>query len=246
MEMLALTSLAAVAGAVSFSSPCVLPLLPAYVSYVSGLSGDRGAESRTAVGTRRRVMIGALLFVAGFAVVFTLLGATASALGLLLRQNLNVINVAGGALVVVMGLAMTGLARIPVLRREARLDLGRFGTGPGSALPLGAAFASGWTPCVGPVLASILTTAASAANPGRGALLLAAYSLGLGLPFLALAAGVAQGRDRFGWLRRHSRHIEIAGGLALVATGVLMMTGGWTAVMSRVLAFYARLGWPPI
>jgi cytochrome c-type biogenesis protein len=246
VELFALMSLAAVAGAVSFSSPCVLPLLPGYVSYVSGLSGSRSTGSGIAVGTRRAVLLGALLFVAGFATVFTVLGATASALGLLLRQNLHTINIIGGALVVVMGVAMTGLIRIPLLLREVRVDLGRFGTGPGGALPLGAAFAFGWTPCVGPVLASILTTAASAANPGRGALLLLAYSLGLGLPFLALAMGVVRGRDRFGWLRRHGRRIEIVGGVALAVTGVLMVTGGWTAAMSGMLAWYARFGWPPI
>ena len=247
MELFALMSLAAVAGVVSFSSPCVLPLLPGYVSYVSGLSAERRrAAGVTTVVARRRVLFGATLFVAGFATVFTVLGATASALGLLLRQNLHTINLVGGAIVVAMGLAMTGALRIPLLQREARLDLRRFGAGQGSALPLGAAFAFGWTPCVGPVLASILTTAASTANLHRGALLLLAYSLGLGLPFLALAAGVARGRDRFGWLRRHSRRLEVVGGLALILTGVLMMTGGWTAVMSRMLAFYARLGWPPI
>jgi cytochrome c-type biogenesis protein len=244
VELYALASLAAVAGVVSFSSPCVLPLLPGYVSYVSGLSGTCGVSDGTIA--RRRVLLGAALFVAGFAAVFTAMGFTASALGLLLRQNLATINVFGGGLVVVMGLAMTGLLRVPMLQREARPALGCIGTGPGSALPLGAAFAFGWTPCVGPVLASILTTAAGTANPGRGAVLLLAYSLGLGLPFVALAAGMARGRVRFGWLRRHSRRIELVGGLALVATGVLMMTGGWTAVMSGMLAWYARLGWPPI
>ncbi len=98
----------------------------------------------------------------------------------------------------------------------------------------------------GPVLATVLATAATSADPGRGALLLLAYSAGLGLPFVVLAAGLARGRDRFGWLRRHSRRIEVVGGLAMVVTGVLMMTGGWTVVMGRMLAYYAQLGWPPI
>lgn len=250
MELLALMSLAAVAGAVSFSSPCVLPLLPGYVSYVSGLRGDalpvlRGGEGG-GLAARRRVALGSGLFVAGFAVVFIALGATASAVGLVLRQHVDVLNVVGGAVVVLLGLAMAGLLRIPVLQRQARLDLSRIGTGPGSAFPLGAAFAFGWTPCVGPVLASILTTAASSANVGRGALLLSAYALGLGAPFLVLARGVARGRDRFDWLRRNARRVEMAGGAALVLTGMLLMTGGWTVLMSRVLALYARLGWPPI
>lgn len=243
MEQFALVSLAMVAGAVSFSSPCVLPLLPAYVSYVSGLSGpiERGGAP-----ARARVRTGALLFVAGFTAVFTVLGATASAVGFALRQNLDVVNLVGGAVVVVMGLAMTRVLRVPVLQRELRLPLDRVGTGPGSAFPLGMVFAFGWTPCVGPVLASILTMAAGSADPGLGAVLLAAYAVGLGVPFLVLAAGVARGRDRFGWLRRHARRIEVGGGIAMVGTGVLMMTGGWTVVMSSMLAFYARLGWPPI
>jgi cytochrome c-type biogenesis protein len=250
VELFALMSLAVVAGAVSFSSPCVLPLLPGYVSYVSGLNGPAGGGSDPAGGrqvvVRRRVMFGAGLFVAGFAVVFTALGATASAVGLLLRQYLDVINLVGGAMVVVLGLAMTGLLRLPLLLREVRFPLARVGAGPSVAFPLGAAFAFGWTPCVGPVLASILASAASSADPTRGALLLLAYALGLGAPFLVLAAALARGRDRFGWLRRNARRIEVVGGLALVATGVLMMTGGWTVLMSRMLAFYARLGWPPI
>lgn len=251
MELFALASLAIVAGLVSVSSPCVLPLLPGYVSYVSGLSspstGDgEVAGGRVALVTRRRVHGGALLFIAGFTTVFTALGATASALGLVLRQNLAAINVVGGAVVVLLGLAMTGLLRVPLLQRQTRFELSRIGAGPGSAFPLGAAFAFGWTPCVGPVLATILTAAASSADPGRGALLLLAYSLGLGVPFFLVAAGMARGRDRFGWLRRYARRIEIVGGVALVLTGVLMMTGGWTTIMSRMLAFYARLGWPPL
>jgi cytochrome c-type biogenesis protein len=249
VELFAMMSLAVVAGAVSFSSPCVLPLLPGYVSYVSGLGdapGARGWPDGGTVAVRRRVAFGSGLFVGGFAVVFTALGATASAVGLLLRQHLDVINLVSGAIVVALGLIMIGLLRIPVLQREARFDLARIGAGPGSAFALGAAFAFGWTPCVGPVLASILTTAASSANVGRGALLLLAYALGLGAPFLLLARAVARGRDRFGWLRRNARRIEVIGGAALVLTGVLMMTGGWTVLMSRMLAFYARLGWPPI
>lgn len=251
MQLFALSSLAIVAGLLSFSSPCVLPLLPGYVSYVSGLS-DRPADERpvgavlTVATRRRRVRTGALLFIAGFTTVFTALGATASALGLLLRQNLPTINLVGGSVVVILGLTMIGLFRIPLLQRQTRLPLSRIGAGPGSAFPLGAAFAFGWTPCVGPVLATILTTAASSASPGRGAVLLLAYSLGLGVPFFLLASGMARGRDRFGWLRRHTRRIEITGGVALVLTGVLMMTGGWTTIMSRMLAVYARLGWPPL
>ena len=249
MELFALMSLALVAGVVSFTSPCTLPLLPGFVSYVSGLSGAgtvAGSSGRLDAPARRRVLAGSLLFLVGFSAVFTALGATSSAVGFLLVRNLPTINVVGGGFVVLMGLATAGLVRLPFLHRELRTDLRRWQPGPGGALPLGAAFAFGWTPCVGPVLASILATAAGTATVGRGALLLLAYSLGLGLPFLLLARGMARGGGRLGWLRRHSRRIEIAGGVLLVAMGVAMMTGGWTVLMSRMLAFYARLGWPPI
>lgn len=249
MELLALMSLALVAGVVSFTSPCTLPLLPGFVSYVSGLSGSAtppvGGAALTAPA-RRRVLVGSLLFLAGFAAVFTALGATSSALGFLLVRNLQTINLVGGAFVVLMGLATSGLVRLPFLDRQVRSDLTRWRPGPGGALPLGAAFAFSWTPCVGPVLASILATAAGTATVGRGALLLLAYSLGLGLPFLLVAHGMARGGGRPGWLQRYSRRIEVVGGILLVGMGIAMMTGGWTVLMSRVLAFYARLGWPPI
>lgn len=245
MEFLALMCVSLVAGLVSFTSPCTLPLLPGYVSYVSGLSTVR-ADERHTKSDRRRILGGAALFVAGFSSVFTALGATSSALGFLLAVNLRVVNLVGGILIVLMGLTMTGLVRIPLLWRQARFDVSRLGRGPAAALPLGAAFAFGWTPCVGPVLASILTTAASTATVGRGALLLLTYSLGLGVPFLLLAAGMTRGRTRTGWLTRHARRIETGGGLLLVAMGVAVASGGWTVLMSRVLGFYARFGWPPI
>ncbi|MFC4004396.1 cytochrome c biogenesis CcdA family protein [Prauserella oleivorans] len=246
MELFALVSLALVAGLVSFTSPCTLPLLPGYVSYVSGLARPAVADEPLPTRERRKALMGALLFVAGFSAVFTTLGATSSALGFLLASNLRTINIVGGTLIIVMGLVTTGLIKIPLLHRQLRFDLTRFGRGPGGALPLGAAFAFGWTPCVGPVLASILATAASTATVSRGALLLLAYSLGLGLPFLLLASGLTRGGTGFGWLRRHARRIEIVGGLLLVAMGIAVLTGGWTALMSNILAFYARLGWPPI
>lgn len=252
MDLIPLVSLAVVAGVVSFTSPCCLPLLPGYISYVSALSArqgrdpDYGAWAAVAIRARRRVLAGASLFVAGFTTVFTLLGMTASALGLLLVQHLRAVNIVAGALVAAMGLATLGVIRVPVLQRRLQLDLTRVGRGPTGAFPLGAAFAFGWTPCVGPVLASILATAASTATLGRGALLLAAYSLGLGIPFLLLAAWLAGGRRRPEWLSRNSRQIEIAGGVVLVATGLALVTGRWTALMSGVLSAYARLGWPPI
>lgn len=249
MELYALVSLALVAGVVSFTSPCCLPLLPGYVSYVSGLAQPvpaAGGDLVTRTRTRRRVLTGAALFVAGFTLVFTALGASAAALGLLLVQNKAVINVVGGAFVVFMGLTMTGVLRVPLLQRRVAFEPSRLARGPAGALPLGAAFAFGWTPCVGPVLTAILATAATTATLTRGAVLLAAYSLGLGIPFLLLAFGIARGKRRPAWLARNSRRIEVVGGILLVAMGIALATGGWTRLMSQFLALYAKLGWPPI
>ncbi|MPY81182.1 MAG: cytochrome C biogenesis protein [Actinophytocola sp.] len=246
MELFALASLAVVAGLVSFTSPCALPLLPGYVSYVSGLTGGGTRAAPLPASARRRAFSGALLFVLGFSAVFTALGATASALGFVLVRHLGAINLAGGALIIIMGLAVIGLLRIPLLQRQARFDLTRISRGPAGAVPLGAAFAFSWTPCVGPVLASILATAATTTTLTRGTLLLLAYSLGLGVPFLLLAVGLARGRDKLAWLRRNTRRIEIFGGVVLVIMGIAVATGGWTVLMSELLGVYTRLGWPPI
>lgn len=237
IELFALTSLALVAGVISFTSPCTLPLLPGYVSYVAGLDEHGGG---------RHVWLGATLFIAGFTVVFTALGASASAVGQLLGAQGVWLDRVSGGLIVVMGLLLVGVVRLPWLMREGRMDLARIGRGPAGAAPLGAAFALGWTPCIGPALASILALSAGRTTVGRGALLLFVYSVGMGLPFLAVAAGVKRGQQRLGWVRRHSRAIEVCGGVVLVVMGVLVLTGAWTVLMSGALSWYAKLGWPPI
>lgn len=239
MEFLGLAALALVAGVVSFSSPCVLPLLPGYISYASRGAGHAGDGRRTGYGPA--------LFVVGFTTVFVAMGLTASAVGLLLRQNLDVLTRVAGGVVVVLGLAMTGLVRVPLLGREFRPGLRRTGPRDGiGGFGLGAAFALGWTPCVGPVLATILTVAASTGDLATGVLLLVAYALGLGVPFLLLARALDRGRDRLAWLRRNARRIEVGGGVVLALTGALMISGVWSTLMARALAGYARLGWPPI
>ena len=243
MELFALASLALVAGVVSFTAPCTLPLLPGYVSYVSGMSrvGRASAEP-----PKRRVLVGASLFVLGFSLVFVALGLTASALGLFLAQHSRVLELVGGGFIVAMGLVTAGALRVAWFQRQMRVDMSKIGHGPRAAFPLGAAFAFGWTPCVGPVLAGVLATAATTATVAQGAVLLAAYSVGLGLPFLGLAVAVARGGGRLVWIRRHTRKLEILGGLLLAVMGLAVMSGDWTQLMSRMLAFYARLGWPPI
>lgn len=226
----------------AFTSPCCLPLMPGYVSYVSGVAGEAGG----AVAVRSRVVGSALLFVSGFASVFTLLGVGASFAGEFLLRNRIFLTRLAGVFVIAMGLAAMGLLRLPFLYRERRLDLRRIRSGPGGAIPLGMAFAIGWSPCIGPVLAGILTAAASAQSAMRGALLLFTFSLGLGIPFVLLALGYARSLRAFDWLRRHGRAVERAGGIVLVGIGVLMLTGNWIRMFTPLVRLFAKLGWPPI
>ncbi len=235
-------ALALVAGVLSFSSPCCLPLMPGYVSYVSGVAGS----TTGAVAVKTRVVGAALLFVLGFALVFTALGAGASALGLVLLRHRSGLTKIGGVLVIFMGLVTMGLLRAPFLMRERRFDLRRVAPGPTGAFPLGMAFAIGWTPCIGPVLAGILAAAASTRAPLKGAALLFTYSMGLGIPFLLLALGLTRAGRVAGWLRRHGRAIERLGGALLITMGVLMITGAWLRLFTPVLRVFSRSGWPPI
>ncbi len=242
MSGLLLPMMAVVAGVVSFSSPCCLPLIPGYLSYVSALPvSELGRREARAVTLRA-----SLLFVAGFTVVFSLLGASAALVGPVLLRRLPLIVRASGVLIIVMGLAMAGLVRIPVLSRERRVDLARLPAGPKGAFFMGTAFAAGWTPCIGPILATILTTAASTGTAPWGAVLLALYSLGLGLPFIALGLGFQRARGSLAWLRRHGRGIEVVGGAVMVAVGILFVTGAWRSFFVPLQRSFARLGWPPI
>lgn len=234
--------LAVVAGLVSFTSPCCLPLVPGYLSYVSALPvSDLGQREARAVAMRA-----SLLFVAGFTVVFTALGVALGLLGATVTRNLpGIIRVAGVG-IIVLGLAMAGVLRVPWLYRERRVDLARLPRGPRGAFPLGMAFAAGWTPCIGPVLATILATAAAAGTAAWGGVLLAFYSLGLGVPFVLLAVGMTRARGSMAWLRRHGRAIEVTGGLLLVGVGTLFVSGAWRSVFLPLQRSFARWGWPPI
>lgn len=242
MSVIGPFALAMLAGVISFSSPCCLPLMPGYVSYVSGVAGGRAV----ALDVRGRVLGAALLFVLGFATVFTLLGASASVLGsLLLSHREGLIRVAGG-FVIVMGMVTMGILQIPFLARERRIDLLAIRSGPAGAVPLGIAFAIGWTPCIGPILAGILTAAAATQTVWHGAALLFVYSIGLGIPFVLLALGFTRIGRLSGWLRRHGRAIERVGGAILLLMGVLMITGSWLPLFTPLVRWFARNQWPPI
>ncbi len=242
MRSLFLPLFAVVAGVVSFTSPCALPLVPSYLSYVSGLPVSELSEK----GARRLVLRSTAGFVAGFTVVFTALGASSTLLGALLSRPLPVILRGSGAGSIVFGLAMTGLVRIPFLARERRLDLARISSGPRGAFPLGMAFAFGWTPCIGPVLASIFAVASASRTVAWGAVLLALYSLGLGVPFLVLSLGIGRARRTLGFLRRHGRVIEVGGGLLLIVVGVLFISGLWQGLFIPLQTRFARLVGPPL
>ena len=228
------------AGVISITSPCCLPLLPGYLSYLTGLS-SAGLEAN-----RRRTMTAALLFVAGFSVVFVALGATASVVGdLLLRYRLPVAHIAG-AFILALGLVLVLEGRIALLSRGG--DWSRWSAGGKllAAPVLGAAFAITWTPCIGPVLGVILTLAGSTAALDQGVILLAAYSLGLALPFFALSFAVTKVH---GWLQRvrpAPAIMQSAAGALLMAMGILLITDRWLPLVAPVLAWYAQARWPPI
>ena len=242
MTPLLLPLFALVGGMISFTSPCCLPLLPGYVSYISGLPVSELGRAQARALTLRA----ALLFVAGFTLVFTVLGVAAGLLGSLVVRELPLVMDIAGAGMIVLGLAMAGVLRIPWLYRERRFALHRLPTGPTAAFGVGMAFAAGWTPCIGPVLATILATAAATRTATWGALLLALFSVGLGLPFIALALGLNRAKGSLAWLRRHGRAIEVFGGLLLVGVGVLFVTGAWRSFFVPLQREFARFGWPPV
>jgi len=241
MELL-LPLAAVLAGIVSFSSPCCLPLIPGYLSYVSALPvSDLGRRD-----ARRVTLRASLLFVAGFTTIFVLLGIGATALGSSLLSNQDTLVRWFGVVIIGLGLSTMGVLRIPILLRERRVDMARVPRGPAWAFPMGMAFAAGWAPCIGPILATILATAAVSGTVVWGGLLLGLYSLGLGIPFVLLALGFTRAQTSMAWLRRNGRRIEIAGGALLVGVGLLFVTGRWQPMFRPLQRWFAELGWPPI
>jgi cytochrome c-type biogenesis protein len=221
---------ALVAGVLSFISPCVLPLIPGYVSFVSGVSLDEMRGGGGGPGSsRRHMLVTSVAFVLGFSLVFVALGATASAIGRMLKAPMFA--KIGGAVIVVFGLHTMGLFRIAALETEKRVHAQRKPAGPLGAVLVGIAFAFGWTPCIGPILGGILGIAGSRETIGQGVLLLAVYSLGLGIPFLLTSVAI----DRFfsvaARIRRHYHAIELVSGGLLVVIGVLIFTNQLTLIV---------------
>ena len=225
----------ALAGLVSFASPCVVPLVPGYLSYLAAVVGvDDGDATAVTVRTARlRVLGAAALFVAGFTVVFVL--GTVAVLGVTttLLTNEVLLQRIGGAVTILMGLVFVGF--VPALQREARFTPKLLSTVGGAPL-LGAVFALGWTPCLGPTLTAVIAVASATEGSAvaRGVALVVAYCLGLGIPFLLLAFGSARAVQGLGWLRRHTRGVQIFGGVLLILVGVALVTGLWADFISWV------------
>jgi cytochrome c-type biogenesis protein len=229
---------ALIAGALSFLSPCVLPLVPPYLVY---LTGTRLAEGKPAPSLRRHAVTTALLFVAGFTTVFVALGASASVVGSLVRAYSNELAVVAGMGIIIMGLHFLGLTRLAFLMRERRLPMPK-PVGLWGAYAMGLAFAFGWTPCIGPILAAILAIAASEATVAKGAGLLAVYSTGLGIPFLIAAAAVEPFAAFVARFRTHLAVVEKAMGGLLVLTGIAFLTGWITTASYWLLEAFPILG----
>ncbi len=226
MSLLPALAVAMAAGLLSFLSPCVLPIVPPYLAYMGGVSvsdmaGGQRAASRRALGS-------AVFFVLGLSTVFLFLGFTASAFGRFFLTNQDWFVTAAGVVIMVFGAHFLGIYRISFMDREMRIDAGDRGGSAFGAYILGLAFAFGWTPCIGPILGAILSIAASEADVVRGTTLLAFYALGLGIPFLLVAAFFPRLTGLMGWMKRHMERIERVMGLLLWTVGLLMLTGKFT------------------
>lgn len=233
--------LAFTAGLLSFASPCVLPLIPSYISYVSGFSVEelRGGPS---AGKIRWVTLGhSLLFVLGFTAVFVLLGLSATLAGQWLLSYQDDLRRIGGVLVILFGLYVLGVLRLPFLMRERRMHFDRRPEGVIGSILIGVAFAAGWTPCVGPILGSILTYAGTTQSLSQGVALLLAYSAGLAVPLLIISVGIEGFLRAFSVFRKHLRSVEVASGILLVSVGLLLITDS----LPIVSAFLTKhgIGW---
>jgi len=233
-------SAALIAGLVSFLSPCVLPLVPPYLVYLTGATIEHLENAETVSASRRAVMMSALLFVLGFSTVFVALGASASLIGSLIRAWSAELSIVAGIVIIIMGLHFLGLTRIAFLMREGRLPIPK-PVGLWGAYVMGLAFAFGWTPCIGPILAAILSIAAAEATVAKGAGLLAVYSAGLGIPFLIAAFMVERFSSLFARMKRHLVSVERAMGVLMVLTGIGFLTGAVSSVSTWLLETFPAL-----
>jgi len=232
---------ALIAGIVSFLSPCVLPLVPPYLVYMAGTSLERLADKEPEPRVKRETVLAALLFVLGFTTVFVALGASASVIGSLIRTYSGPLATIAGVVIIIMGLHFLGLTPIALLHRQKRLEVEK-PVGLWGAYVIGLAFAFGWTPCIGPVLAAILAVAASEQTVAKGAMLLAVYSLGLGIPFIIAALAIEPFAAFLARFKTYLHRVEQAMGALLVITGIAFLTGSLNQVSVWLLELFPGLG----
>lgn len=240
-SLLIAVPIAVLAGLISFLSPCVLPLVPGYLGFIGGAVGGGSARAARANPGRTRLLLGVLLFIAGFTLVFMSVAMLGGTLGRFLIEYADPITRVLGVVIIIMGLVFIGVFGLAqrTMRPQVRGNLGLVG-----APLLGVALGIGWTPCIGPTLAVILGMSFDQGSAGRGALLGLAYSLGLGIPFVLLTLGFGWATRSVGFLRRHIRVVNIVGGVVLILLGLLMVTGVWTAIMSQLQGVFASVPLP--
>jgi len=232
-------------GLLSFVSPCVLPIVPGYLSFISGISFEEIQGSASQSNLRKRIITNCIFFIAGFSVVFIALGASATVLGQFLQQQLNLLSKIAGVIIIIFGLHMVGVFKIPFLNYEKRLHTSTKPLGLVGAFVVGLAFAFGWTPCIGPILAAILAIASQQETVGQGIVLLSSYSLGLGIPFLITGLSITAFYNVFNKLKKYLHTIEVASGAMLIAVGILIMTNYLTILsgyLSKWFPFLNELG----
>ena len=226
-------------GLLSFISPCVLPIIPGYISFISGYSlNEMTGENKTA---RRAMLVNTLFFIAGFTLIFVLMGAAATSIGQVLNENLSLISKIAGVIIIIFGLHMIGIFKIGFLNYEKRFHLQDKKLGILGSFTVGSAFAFGWTPCIGPVLAGILAIASQQETVMQGVVLLTVYSLGLGIPFLLTSLSINKFFNVFNRIKKHFHAIEVVGGVMLIAVGVLMITNYLTIIASYFAKWFPFL-----
>ncbi len=223
------------AGLLSFFSPCVLPVIPSYVSYITGIAFEDLTGQQDRARIRRMTILNSMSFIVGFSLIFILLGASSSFLGGMLSEHQDAVRKTGGVLIVLMGLYIAGVLKIGFLSSEKRMHIQNKPAGLVGSFLVGTAFAAGWTPCIGPVLGSILLYASTANSVSSGMKLLSAYALGLGIPFLAASLAISTVLPYFRKISRYMRIISVMSGLFLVAAGILLFTGTF-GVLSRYMS----------
>lgn len=212
------------AGILSFISPCVLPLVPSYITYVTGVSFKELTDAKSRGRLRWATTLHSLFFITGFSTIFILMGASASYLGQILVEYQDIIMKVGGVLIILLGIQFTGLIRIPFLQMERRIELRKKPLGYLGSFLVGVVFAAGWTPCIGPILSTILIYASTAQNFTTGILLLAVYSMGLGIPFFLSSLAFNSFLSAFDWIKRFMRWITLISGVFLIVIGILFLT----------------------